>query len=381
LPQLLFVLGTRPEAVKLCPVIHHLARSGQFRPLVCVTAQHRDLLDQVLGIFSVQPDYDLNVMRPGQSLGEMTGRMLTGLDGVLRQARPDMVVVQGDTTTTFCGALAAFYHRIPVAHVEAGLRTGDLQQPFPEEANRVLTTQLTALHFPPTAAAAANLRREHVPAGRIVVTGNTGIDGLMFVQAELAAGRLRPAPDLPPAPSDGAKMVLVTSHRRESFGQGFARICEALRELAQRPDVRIVFPVHPNPQVREPVYRLLGHHPRIALIEPQDYVSFVQLMTDCHLILTDSGGVQEEAPSLGKPVLVLREVTERPEAVQAGTSLLVGTDPARIVQEAARLLDDPAEYQRRSQMHNPYGDGQASARLEAAFTAYFAGTGSPGRVL
>lgn len=368
---LLFVFGTRPEAIKLCPLIHHLRLRHPFRVLVCVTAQHRSLLDQVLQVFDVHPDFDLNLMQPRQTLSELTARMMTGLEPVLTGAQPDMVLVQGDTASTLCGSLAAFYQRVPVAHVEAGLRTGDLAHPFPEEANRVLTGRLATLHFPPTEGAADNLRREGVPASQITVTGNTGIDALLEIQRRLEDGSL-PAVSWP-WPDDGRKLVLVTSHRRESFGSGIEQICQALTELAHRPDTRIAFPVHPNPQVEQAVRIWLEGRERVHLLEPQPYVPFVDLMRRAHLILTDSGGVQEEAPSLGKPVLVMREKTERPEAVEAGTSRLVGTSRQRIVEEASLLLDDTADYERRSRMHNPYGDGRASERIGECLMRYFDG--------
>lgn len=363
--KVLFVFGTRPEAIKLCPVVDHLRRrADHFQVQVCVTAQHRGLLDQVLEIFGVKPDFDLDVMRPGQTLLESTSRILAGLEAVLKEAKPDYVAVQGDTVSTFCGALAAFYHRIPVIHIEAGLRTGNLDHPFPEEANRLLTGRLAALHFPPTESAAANLLREGVPPSQVIVTGNTGLDALLQVRAKLDSGEW-PRPVWPSA-WQGKRLILVTCHRRESFGEGLSRICEALTRLARRDDVQLVYPLHPNPQVRATVERWrteqnLGD--RVALIEPQPYVAFVDLMAHAYLILTDSGGVQEEAPSLGVPVLVLRETTERPEAVEAGTSRLLGTDPDRIVAEATLLLDNAQEYERRSRIHNPYGDGQAAQRI------------------
>jgi len=369
--KILFIFGTRPEAIKLCPVVLELKRHPQlFDTRVCVTAQHRGLLDQVLEAFEVKPDHDLDIMLPGQTLFQSTSRILSALEPVLEADKPDMVLVQGDTTTTFCGALAGFYRHVAVGHVEAGLRTWDMKQPFPEEMNRVLATRLTALHFPPTEQSAANLRRDGISDDAIVITGNTGIDGLLYVKAGLEEGRL-PAADWPWI-DPKRKLILVTGHRRESFGEGFIRMCEALGAIADREDVQLAYPVHPNPNVRGPVQRLLGSHSNVQLLDPLDYVPFVDLMRRCHLILTDSGGVQEEAPSLGKPVLVMREKTERPEAVDAGTSRLVGTDPKRIIDECTILLDDAAEYHRRSLIHNPYGDGQASKRIADALASYFA---------
>jgi UDP-N-acetylglucosamine 2-epimerase (non-hydrolysing) len=369
--RLLLVVGTRPEAIKLCPVFLELQRRSEFAVQLCATAQHRELLDQVLDVFGVAPDWDLDLMRPGQTLAETTARVITGLEAVLQDARPDMVLVQGDTTTTLCGALAAFYHRIPVGHVEAGLRTWDPQQPFPEEMNRVLTSRLATLHFAATRWAAENLLREGVPEARIAVTGNPGIDAVLWVRDRLEQGLLpsRPWPQL-----DGSrKLILVTAHRRESFGEGFRRICAALAELAARDDVEIVYPVHPNPNVQVPVRQLLAGIPNIHLIEPLEYVPFVDLMRRAWLVLTDSGGIQEEGPSLGKPILVLREKTERPEGVEAGSVKLVGTQTRRIVEEAVRLLEDRQEYERMARVHNPYGDGQASRRIADAIHSFFVG--------
>jgi UDP-N-acetylglucosamine 2-epimerase (non-hydrolysing) len=368
--KILIIFGTRPEAIKLCPVALRLkTEPGRFDVKVCVTAQHREMLDQVLAAFSIQPDYDLDLMLPGQTLFQSTSRILAGLEAVLDAERPDMVVVQGDTTTTLCGALGAFYKRIPLAHVEAGLRTGDLGQPFPEEMNRVLTGRLASLHFAATDWAAANLKREGVDTASIAVTGNTGIDAVLHVREQLEQGRLtgRAWPEL----NASKKLIVVTAHRRESFGPGFERICEALAEIADRVDVQIVYPVHPNPNVQDPVNRRLARHPNIVLIQPLSYVPFVDLMRRAYLIVTDSGGIQEEGPSLGKPILVLREKTERPEAVEAGTVKLVGTDRARIVGEARRLLDDGAEYERMSRVHNPYGDGLASPRIARLIDSFF----------
>ncbi len=366
--RVLFIFGTRPEAIKLCPVIRHMRRRGGLQVRVCVTAQHRGMLDQVLECFEIRPDFDLDLMQPGQTLAETTARVLTALDPVLVREAPAMAVVQGDTTTTMAGAMAAFYRRIPVAHVEAGLRTGDLFQPFPEEFNRVVATRVTALHFAPTDWARRNLLAEGVLDACIQVTGNSGIDAILEVAGALEQGRL--AAPAWPCLEPKRKLIVVTAHRRESFGEGIEHICDALAELAARPDVQIVYPVHRNPNVLDPVTSRLEGHPHIVLTEPLDYVSFVDLMRRAYLIVTDSGGIQEEAPSLGKPVLVLRERTERPEAVEAGTVKLVGSDPGKIATEAAWLLDDPAEYQRRSRIHNPYGDGHASERITEAMERY-----------
>ncbi|HWR53032.1 MAG TPA: UDP-N-acetylglucosamine 2-epimerase (non-hydrolyzing) [Bryobacteraceae bacterium] len=365
----LFILGTRPEAVKLCPVIRHLRQHPEFHVDVCATAQHREMLDAVLNFFEVTPDYDLNVMAPGQTLYRSTSRIIGALEDVFAAARPDVAIVQGDTTTTFCGALAAFYAKAAVAHVEAGLRTGNMLSPFPEEMNRVLTTRLTTLHLAPTGWAAGNLTAEGVPEAAIAITGNPGIDAVLYVRDRLAAGEAGRA--APAGENHDRRTVLVTAHRRESFGEGFERICSALERLAAREDVRILYPVHPNPNVRGVVERRLGGVPNVDLIDPLDYVPFVDAMRHAYLILSDSGGVQEEAPSLGKPVLVLRENTERPEGVDAGTVKLVGTDVETIVKEANRLLDDPDEYGRMARMGNPYGDGHASERIAEALLAQF----------
>jgi UDP-N-acetylglucosamine 2-epimerase (non-hydrolysing) len=360
--KILLIFGTRPEAIKLCPVIRGLREHpDKFDVKVCVTAQHREMLDQVLEAFEVKPDHDLDLMLPGQTLFQSTSRILAGLEPVLRAEKPAMVMVQGDTTTTLCGALAAFYSGIPVAHVEAGLRTHDMRQPFPEEMNRVLASHLTAVHFAATEMAAQNLRDEGVAADSIHVTGNTGIDAVLFVRDGLGRGALRGRewPEL----DDSKKLIVVTAHRRESFGGGFERICRALAKIADRGDVQLVYPVHPNPNVQDPVQRYLSKHPHVRLIEPLSYVPFVDLMRRAYLLITDSGGIQEEGPSLGKPILVLREKTERPEAVKAGTVRLVGTAEDRIVGEATALLDDREAYDRMSRVHNPYGDGRASARI------------------
>jgi UDP-N-acetylglucosamine 2-epimerase (non-hydrolysing) len=368
LPHILCVFGTRPEAIKLCPLVRRLRSEGQrFSVKVCVTAQHRDMLDQVLQTFAVTPDYDLNLMQPGQSLSALTANILAAMGPVLQREQPDIVVVQGDTTTTLAAALSTFYHRIAVAHVEAGLRTGDLWQPFPEEMNRVLTTRLAAIHFAPTARAAAALAAEGVPAARIEITGNTGIDAILYVRDALDRGELAaPAwPWLDPA----RKLVLVTSHRRENFGGGFLSAMAALRRLAERDDVQLAYPVHRNPNVLGPAHELLSGLPNVVLLKPLPYVPFVDLMRRAHLIVTDSGGVQEEAPSLGKPVLVLREKTERPEAVEAGTVRLVGTSETAILREATKLLDDRDEYLAMTRIHNPYGEGHACEAIAAALAA------------
>jgi UDP-N-acetylglucosamine 2-epimerase (non-hydrolysing) len=340
------------------------AEPVRFEVQVAVTAQHRHMLDQVLEVFSVKPDYDLDLMQPAQSLSSFTARALTGVDQVLESHAPDLVIVQGDTTTTMAAALAAFYRGIPLAHVEAGLRTGDLRQPFPEELNRVVTGRLARLHFAPTQRAAAALAREGVCAERVFVTGNTGIDAVLHVRAGLDNGSIAAGswPWMDPA----RHLVLVTSHRRENFGAGFDRVLTALSQLARRPDVQVVYPVHRNPNVAEPAFRMLSGLANVVLLDPLPYTSFVDLMRLSRLILTDSGGIQEEAPSLGKPVLVLREKTERPEAVDAGTVTLVGTDIERIVEETGVLLENEDEYTRRSRMHNPYGDGRACERIAAA---------------
>ncbi len=371
--KILFIFGTRPEAIKLCPVIRHFREKWPHLGVrICITAQHREMLDQVMRVFDVVADRDLNAMRPGQTLASATARILAELEPVLAQEKPDLVLVQGDTATTLSGALAAFYSRIPLGHIEAGLRTGDLQQPFPEEMNRVVVSRLAQMHFAATPAAAANLLAEGIDGTNVTVTGNTGIDAVLCMRDRLESGGIQ-GPDWSFL-DQSRKLVLVTAHRRESFGEGFERICQGIQKIASRSDVQVVYPVHPNPNVSEPVYRHLSNHANISLIEPLDYVSFVDLARRSYLILTDSGGVQEEAPSLGKPVLVLREKTERPEAVEAGTSTLVGTDVAKIVDNTTCLLDDAAEYGRRQRIHNPYGDGRASERIAAYISAFFEST-------
>jgi UDP-N-acetylglucosamine 2-epimerase (non-hydrolysing) len=367
--RILLILGTRPEAIKLSPLYFALKEHASFDVRVCVTGQHRQMLDQVLEVFGIAPDYDLNLMHPGQTLSQLAARTISALETTFADAKPDLAIVQGDTTTTFAGALSAFYHHVPVGHVEAGLRTWDLLQPFPEEMNRVLTTRIAALHFAPTAGAARNLKDEGVPESAIHVTGNTGLDAALYVTRELEAGRL-PAADV--SFLDAAKrLVLVTAHRRENFGDGVRSICAAVRRIASRGDTQVVYPVHSNPNISGPVWELLADDPNIVLLDPLDYVPFLDLMRRSYLILTDSGGVQEEAPSLGKPVLVLREKTERPEAVEAGTVRLVGTDCERIAGEASRLLDDPEAYRAMAWAHNPYGDGHASARIAGHIQDFF----------
>lgn len=371
------VFGTRPEAIKMAPVVLALKAHPGFETHVCVTAQHRQMLDPVLQLFDIQPDTDLDLMRPNQDLYDLTSRILLGMRDVLQQQRPDVVLVHGDTTTCLAATLAAFYAQIPVAHVEAGLRTGDLSAPFPEEANRVLVGRMTRFHFAPTRTAQDALLRENVAPDRIWVTGNTVIDALH--QARNLAGR-QPSEvwaqqlgeAVVAALGEAVRNVLITGHRRENFGQGFEDLCLAIRRLAEsHPDWCIVYPVHLNPNVREPVQRHLGGLPNVHLIEPLDYLPFVWLMDQSDLILTDSGGIQEEGPSLGKPVLVMREVTERPEALAAGTVRLVGTNTETIVQAVEDVLGDESLYLRMAEAHNPYGDGHAAGRivetLEAAF--------------
>ena len=373
--SLALIVGTRPECIKLAPVFAELRRAGKVRPLLVSTGQHRELLDQALGSFGLKPDIDLGLMQPGQSLPELTSRVITGMSAWLAEAKPSAIIVQGDTTTVLGSAMAAFYAGIPVGHVEAGLRTDDLRSPFPEEMNRRVTSTLARWHFCPTEGAKANLLHEGIPAAHCHVTGNTVIDALLATRARIGGleaaavgARLGIAPAFVAShlSSPKSRWVLVTGHRRESFGPGFENLCRGIRQLVDaHPDLGVVYPVHLNPQVQEPVRRLLGGHPRVELIAPAGYLDFIRLLDRAAFVLTDSGGVQEEAPSLGKPVLVLREDTERPEGVAAGTCALVGTDPARIVAEATRLLVDPAEYARRSGLRNPYGDGQSAGRIRA----------------
>jgi UDP-N-acetylglucosamine 2-epimerase (non-hydrolysing) len=369
------IFGTRPEAIKLAPLVLALKDDADFEPRVCATGQHRQMLDQVLEVFDIAPDADLNLMAPNQTLAGLTARGIEALDRYLREDAPDLVVVQGDTTTTLCAVLAAFYRGIPVAHVEAGLRTWNMLAPWPEEANRVLAGRLVALHFAPTEVSRQNLQREGVADDSIVVTGNTGIDALFLALKKVQATSPVVAglpPCLQPGRANGSerpRLVLITGHRRENFGDGFENICRSIAELARRfPDTHFVYPVHLNPNVREPVMRWLGKSngdmlANVHLLEPLPYLPFVGMLERASVILTDSGGIQEEAPSLGKPVLVMRETTERPEGVDAGTVRLVGTDPEKIVSEMSRLLLDSRAYDAMARAHSPYGDGHATERI------------------
>jgi len=363
--RILSVFGTRPEAIKMAPVVKALEATPGIESAVCVTAQHRGMLDQVLNLFAITPAFDLDIMRDNQDLTHITSAVLIGLGDVLDQYRPDRILVHGDTTTTFAASLAAFYRKIPVGHVEAGLRTGDMFAPWPEEMNRCLCDTIADIYFAPTESAAANLKREGHAQDNIIITGNTVIDALLDVRqrlhedATLQSRFAEQFPFMDPA----RRMILVTGHRRENFGQGFEDICHALAALSNREDIQIVYPVHLNPNVREPVNRILKDKANIHLIEPLEYLPFVYMMDRSFLVITDSGGIQEEAPSLGKPVLVMRAVTERPEAVAAGTVKLVGTDRELIVRECTRLLEDADDYAIMSRAHNPYGDGKASRRI------------------
>lgn len=369
--KILIVFGTRPEAIKMAPLVKRFEKHrGDFEVKVCVTAQHREMLDQVLDIFEIEPDYDLNIMSPGQDLYDVTINVLLGMKKVLYDFKPDLVLVHGDTTTTSATALSAFYQKIAVGHVEAGLRTGNLYSPWPEEANRQITGVLANYHFAPTWTSEMNLLNENKSPSSITVTGNTIIDALFLTLEKIEHNRglkNRIVEQLHQASlnfSQERRIILVTGHRRENFGEGFIHICEALKTLAlQNRDVDIIYPVHLNPNVQEPVKAILSNIPNIYLIAPLQYESFIYLMNQSYLILTDSGGIQEEAPSLGKPVLVMRDTTERPEAVEAGTVKLVGTDKTKIIETAQALLDNETLYKAMSQAHNPYGDGKASERI------------------
>lgn len=366
LMKVLTVFGTRPEAIKMAPLVHKLANDKRFDAKVCVTAQHREMLDQVLELFDIKPDYDLDLMKPGQDLTDVTCGILQGLKPVLAEFKPDYVLVHGDTATTFASTIAAYYQQIKVGHVEAGLRTGNLYSPWPEEGNRKLTGALANVHFVPTTTSEQNLLTENVCKDKTVVTGNTVIDALLDVQEKLTQNldiQQQMAAKFDFLDADN-KMVLITGHRRESFGGGFERICQAIAKLAKEfPKVQFVYPMHLNPNVREPVNRLLADKANVFLIEPADYLPFIYLMDKSTVILTDSGGVQEEAPSLGKPVLVMRDTTERPEAVEAGTVKLVGTDIEAITMNVRELLTDESVYEKMSFAHNPYGDGKACQRI------------------
>lgn len=372
--KVMTIFGTRPEAVKLAPVIKKIEEYPQdFQSVICVTAQHRQMLDQVLELFEIKTDYDLNVMKPNQSLFELTSNVLLNLKPILEKEKPDIILVQGDTTTVFAASLAAFYLKIKVGHVEAGLRTFNKYSPFPEEINRKITTAIADYHFAPTETSKQNLISENIPQKDIFVTGNTVIDALFLTVEKLKkdhenntfSDKVKIVNDLIKKinPKNNKKLILLTGHRRENFGQGFENICDAVKEIATNPDVEIIYPVHLNPNVREPVMRIIGETKNIHLIEPLDYEPFVHLMSKSYIILTDSGGVQEEAPSLGKPVLVMRDTTERPEAVDAGTVKLVGTNKDLLIAETNKLLNDDVAYKKMSMSHNPYGDGLASQRI------------------
>lgn len=362
--RILVVFGTRPEAIKLFPVVNALRGRGDLDVRVCVTAQHRGLLDQVLSIAGLTPDIDLDIMEPGQSLDRLTARLLTGLGEVMDAERPDRVIVQGDTATAMVGALVAYYRKTPVAHVEAGLRSGDIHHPWPEEVNRRIVAPIADLHFAPTETAAAALRRENIDPDAVHVTGNTVIDALHWTRGRIGGDPVLAAGlDELAARFAGKRIVLVTTHRRENFGDGMANIARAIARIADRPDVAVIFPCHPNPNVVSVMDAMLGDRHNIARIDPLDYPHFIRALDLSTLVLTDSGGVQEEAPALGKPVLVMRETTERPEGVEAGTARLVGTDPDRIVSEIFSLLDDKAAYSAMARAHNPFGDGHAAARI------------------
>jgi UDP-N-acetylglucosamine 2-epimerase (non-hydrolysing) len=372
--KVLSVFGTRPEAIKMAPLVNLLKQDPAIESRVCVTGQHREMLDQVLKLFHIVPEYDLAIMKTGQDLYDVSTSILLNIKPVLRDFQPDIVLVHGDTSTTFAAALACYYEKIAVGHVEAGLRTGNIYSPWPEEANRRLTGAITTLHFAPTSTSEQNLLSENVDPAKVFVTGNTVIDALHQVVAKIDADKALSADFASRFPygAEGRRLILVTGHRRESFGSGFENICAALKTIAERfPDADVVYPVHLNPNVREPVFRLLSNSPNVHLIEPQDYLPFVYLMSRSYLVLTDSGGIQEEAPSLGKPVLVMRDTTERPEAVAAGTVKLVGTDEAVIVNEVSKLMTDSHYYQSMSFAHNPYGDGQACLRITDAIKQYF----------
>lgn len=368
--KILSIFGTRPEAIKMAPVVKALSQHYGVNAKICVTAQHRQMLDQVLSLFQITPDYDLNIMQPNQTLTQLSARLMSALEEILTSFKPDRILIHGDTTTSFIAALTAFYHKIPIAHVEAGLRSHQLYSPWPEEANRHLSSVLADCHFAPTEEARNNLLKENIPSSAIHITGNTVIDALLEVRqllmddVQIQQTLQKQFPFIQPQ----KKLILVTGHRRENFGQGFENICKALALLAKRSDVQIVYPVHLNPNVQGPVYQHLQPFTNIFLIDPVDYLPFVYLMLNSYLILTDSGGIQEEAPALGKPVLVMRDCTERPEAIAAGTTRLVGTEVQRMLDHVTQLLDDPHAYQQMSLAHNPYGDGKATQRIMNVLT-------------
>ncbi|WP_417841736.1 non-hydrolyzing UDP-N-acetylglucosamine 2-epimerase [Terasakiella sp.] len=371
--KVLSVFGTRPEAIKMAPVVKALAQISGAESRVCVTGQHREMLDQVVDIFNLQVDYDLKIMKPNQTLSTVTVGILEGLQNIFKEWRPDVVLVHGDTTSTMAASLAAYYEKIPVGHVEAGLRSGDMDNPWPEEFNRRFCDLVTRFYFAPTEKSAQNLRDENVQEDRIFITGNTVIDALLEMSAILKSDEARAARIAVPFDflDPDKKLILVTGHRRESFGEKFDNICHALKEISARSDVQILYPVHLNPNVREPVNRILKDTDNVFLIEPQDYESFVYLMNRADIVLTDSGGIQEEAPSLGKPVLVMRDVTERQEAIDAGIARLVGTKTETIVSEMFRLLDDANAYQEMSQAANPFGDGTAAQQIADILRDYY----------
>jgi len=370
--RIMLVFGTRPEAIKMCPLVKEFQKyPEEFETLVCVTGQHREMLDQVLQIFGVKPDFDLNIMKQGQDLYDVTSRVLLGMRDVLDEAKPDVVLIHGDTTTSMAAAMAAFYRQIPVGHVEAGLRTHNIYSPWPEEMNRQITGRIATYDFAPTPLSLQNLLDEGVDPEKITVTGNTVIDALHWVVENIIKkGYVPQDPSVASLPRGGRRLVLITGHRRENFGEGFISMCTAIRDLALKyPDVDFVYPMHLNPNVRKPIRAVFGEEKRdnLFFIEPLDYLDFVYLMSRSYLVLTDSGGIQEEAPGLGKPVLVMRDTTERPEALEAGTVRLVGTDYSRIMAEVSALMDDPDHYQAMSQAVNPYGDGHACPRIVVKF--------------
>ncbi len=375
MPKILTIFGTRPEAIKMAPLVNALSKNNEFETKVAVTAQHREMLDQVLGLFQIIPDYDLDIMQHGQTLNQVTSRVLNGLEGVLSKERPDLVLVHGDTTTTFVSALASFYQQIPVGHVEAGLRTDNIYSPFPEEMNRRLTGSISNIHLAPTAQAAANLRKENIEDNMIFITGNTVIDALLQTVGKDYSFT---DPKLIEVLENDSKIILLTTHRRENWGQPMKNIFQAVKELlSKHKDITVVFPIHKNPQIRKLANEILGNLARVVMIEPLDYQPFANLMKKSYIVMTDSGGMQEEAPSLGKPVLVLRDTTERPEAVNAGTVCLVGTDKARIMEQVSVLLEDQEQYRKMSKASNPYGDGRACERIIGALSYYFGTTDRP----